>query len=87
MTQDRRSTSVEYRLAGGRARIQEAERLMRPPTPEELLCLQQAIPRLQEQEAYLAAMLGVATSPSCPDHQVVPDRRLPPSTLPYGTTT
>jgi hypothetical protein len=46
MSQDRRSTSVEYRLAGGRARIQEAERLMQPPTPEELLCLQQAIPRL-----------------------------------------
>jgi hypothetical protein len=63
MSQDRRSTSVESRRAGGRARIQETERLMRPPTPEALLCLQQAMPRPQEQEANLSAMLGVATPP------------------------
>ena len=61
MTEDRWSTYVAYRLACVRARIQETERLMRPPTPEELLCLQKAMQRLREQEAYLAAMLGVAT--------------------------
>jgi hypothetical protein len=50
-----------------RARIQETEWLMRPPTPEERLCLQQAMQRLKEQEAYLAAMLGVATPPGVCD--------------------
>jgi hypothetical protein len=61
MPEDRWSTYVAYRLACVRERIQETERLMRPPTPEELLCLQKAMQRLTEQEAYLAAMLGVAT--------------------------
>ena len=43
-----------------RARIQETERLMRPPLPEELLCLHKAMQRLKEQEAYLAAILVAA---------------------------
>jgi hypothetical protein len=61
MPEDRWGTYVTYRLACVRKRIQEMERLMRPPTPEELLCLQKAMQRLKEQEAYLAAMLGVET--------------------------
>jgi hypothetical protein len=70
MSQDRWSGYVAYHLACVRERIQETERLMRPPTPEELLCLQKAMQRLKEQEAYLATMLGVATplgvcDPSC----------------------
>ena len=67
MSQDRWSTYVAYRLACVRARIQETERLMRPPTPEELLCLQKAMQRLKAQDAYLAAMLGVATPPGVCD--------------------
>src|SRR5262245_49501323 len=98
MSQDRWSTYVAYRLACVRARIQETERLMRPPAPEELLCLQKAMQRLREQEAYLVAMLGVAPppgvcdpalnggAPSCPGHQVLPDSRLLPSALPHVTT-
>ena len=43
-----------------RARIQETERLMRPPTPEELLCLQKAVDRLKEQEATLSSILAAA---------------------------
>jgi hypothetical protein len=31
---------------------------MRPPTPEELLCLQKVLHRLKEQEATLAALLA-----------------------------
>jgi hypothetical protein len=67
MLEDRWSRYVAYRLACVRERIQETERLMRPPTPEELLCLQKAMQRLKEQEAYLAAMLGVATPPGVCD--------------------
>jgi hypothetical protein len=67
MPEDRWSTYVAYRLACVRARIQETERLMRPPTPEELLCLQKAMQRLREQEAYLVAMLGVGTPPGVCD--------------------
>jgi hypothetical protein len=67
MSQDRWNAYVAYRLACVRARIQETERLMRPPTPEELLCLQKAMQRLNEQEVYLAAMLGVATPPGVCD--------------------
>jgi hypothetical protein len=63
MPEDRWSTYVAYRLACVRERIQETERLMRPPTSEELLCLQKAMQRLKAQEAYLAAMLGVGTPP------------------------
>jgi hypothetical protein len=67
MPEDRWSTYVGYRLACVRARIQETERLMRPPTPEELLCLQKTMQRLREQEAYLVAMLGVAPPPGVCD--------------------
>jgi hypothetical protein len=67
MPEDRWGTYVAYRLACVRERIQETERLMRPPTPEELLCLQKAMKRLREQEAYLAAMLGVRTPPGVCD--------------------
>jgi hypothetical protein len=67
MSQDRWNVYVAYRLACVRARIQETQRLMRPPTPDELLCLHKAMQRLTEQEAYLAAMLGVATPPGVGD--------------------
>jgi len=67
MSQDRWNAYVAYRLACVRGRIQETERLMRPPTPEELLCLQKAMQRLKAQEAYLAAMLGVAPPPGVCD--------------------
>ena len=60
MPQDRCNAYVAYRLACVRERIQETERLMRPPTPEELLCLQKACRRLKEQEAQLASILAAA---------------------------
>jgi hypothetical protein len=43
-----------------RERIQETERFMRPPTPEELLCLQKVLHRLTKQEATLASLLAAA---------------------------
>jgi hypothetical protein len=58
MPEDPWSTYVAYRLACVRERIQETERLMRPPTPEELLCLQKALHHLKEQEAALAYILA-----------------------------
>jgi hypothetical protein len=67
MPEDRWNAYVAYRLACVRERIQETERLMRPPMPEELLCLQQVLQRLKEQETYLAAMLRVATPPGVCD--------------------
>jgi hypothetical protein len=67
MPEDRWGTYVAYRLACVRERIQETARLMRPPTPEELLCLQKTMQRLKEQEVYLAAMLGVAIPPGVCD--------------------
>lgn len=67
MPEDRWSMYVASRLACVRERIQETERLMRPPTPEELLCLHKVMQRLTEQEASLAAMLGVATPPGICD--------------------
>jgi len=39
-------------------RIAETERLMRPPTPEELVLLQQTLQRLKEQEAQLTRLLA-----------------------------
>jgi len=57
MSQDRCNAYVAYRLACVRDRIQETERLMRPPTPEELLCLQQVLQRLKEQEMQLTFIL------------------------------
>jgi hypothetical protein len=59
MPEDRWSTYVAYRLACVRECIQETERLMRPPTPEELLYLQNTLRRLKEQESTLVYMLAV----------------------------
>jgi hypothetical protein len=58
MSQDRCNAYVAYRLACVRERIQETERLMRPPTPEELLRLQKVLQRLHEQEAQLTCILA-----------------------------
>jgi len=60
MPEDRWNAYVASRLACVRARIQETERLMRPPTPEELLCLQKVLQRLKEQETQLAYILAAA---------------------------
>jgi hypothetical protein len=57
MPEDRWSAYVAHRLERVRERIQETERLTRPPTPEELLCLQKVLHRLKEQEATLASLL------------------------------
>jgi hypothetical protein len=58
MPQDHCNTYVAYRLACVRERIQETERLMRPPTPEELLCLHKVLQRLKEQEVQLTYILA-----------------------------
>jgi hypothetical protein len=58
MPEDRWSTYVAYRLACVRECIQETERLMRPPTPEELLSLQKTLQRLKEQEAVFSYILA-----------------------------
>ena len=60
MPENRWTAYVAYRLERVRERIQETERLMRPPTPEELLCLQKVLHRLKEQEATLASLLTAA---------------------------
>jgi hypothetical protein len=57
MPQDRYHAYVAYRLARVRARIQETERLMRPPTIKELVPLHQRLQRLKEQEAQLTGLL------------------------------
>ncbi len=61
MPEGRWSAYVAYRLERVRERIQETERLMRPPTPEELLCLQNVLRRLREQETTLASLLSAAS--------------------------
>jgi hypothetical protein len=58
MSQDRCNTYVAHRLACVRERIQETERLMRPPMPEELRCLQKVLQRLKEQEVQLTYILA-----------------------------
>jgi hypothetical protein len=58
MPEDRCNAYVAYRLACVRERIQETERLMRPPTPEELRRLQTVLRRLKEQEGQLTALLA-----------------------------
>ena len=58
MSQDRCTAYVAYRLACVRERIQETERLMRPPTPEELHGLHKVLQRLKEQETQLADILA-----------------------------
>jgi hypothetical protein len=65
MPEDRWSTYVAYRLACVRECVHETERLMRPPTPEELLCLQKALHRLKEQEAALAYILAAGPAGFC----------------------
>jgi hypothetical protein len=59
MRQERWKTYLTYRLRRVRARIQDTERLMRPPTPEELVALQNTRRRLKEQEAQLVHLLTV----------------------------
>jgi hypothetical protein len=61
MPEDRWSTYVAYRLACVRHRIQETERLMRPPTPEEILCLHEVLRRLKEQEVVLDHILATVS--------------------------
>jgi hypothetical protein len=70
MPEDRWSAYVAYRLERVRERIQETERLMRPPTPEELLCLQKVLHRLKEQEVTLTSLLTAA-----PQGEVTPQWR------------
>jgi hypothetical protein len=60
MPQERWKAYLAYRIACVRERIQETERLMRPPTPQELVCLEQALLRLKEQEAILTYTLAAA---------------------------
>jgi hypothetical protein len=69
MPEDCWSTYVAYRLACVRECIQETGRLMRPPTPEELLCLQNALLRLKEQEAALAYILAAGARGSVTSHR------------------
>jgi hypothetical protein len=57
MLQDRWKAYVASRMARVRERIGEIERLMRPPTPEELVPLQKRLQRLKEQEAHLTCLL------------------------------
>jgi hypothetical protein len=59
MLHERWKAYLAYRRARVRARIQETERLMRPPTPEELVSLQKVLQRLKEQEAQLTYLLTV----------------------------
>jgi hypothetical protein len=63
MLQDRWKAYLAYRRARVRARIQEIERLMRPPTPEELVLLQKTLQRLKEQEGQLTRLLSAEPSP------------------------
>jgi hypothetical protein len=58
--------------------VQETKRLMRPPTPEALLCLHKAMQRLTAQEAALATMLGVATPPGVGDPALTGDAPVMP---------
>ena len=64
MPQDCWNTYVSYRLACVRERIQETERLMRPPTPDELSGLEKALRRLKEQEAQLSYILLAEVGPT-----------------------
>jgi hypothetical protein len=63
MLQERWKAYVAYRLRRVQARLQETERLMRPPTPEELLSLQQALQQLKAQEAHLTCLLTTEPTP------------------------
>lgn len=63
MLQEHSKAYIAYYRARVRARIHETERLMRPPTPEELVPLQKALQRLREQEAQLTRLLTGEPSP------------------------
>jgi hypothetical protein len=63
MLHERWKAYLTYRRARVRARIQETERLMRPPTPEELVPLQKVLQRLKEQEAQLTHLLTIESPP------------------------
>jgi hypothetical protein len=58
MPQERWKAYLAHRIACVRERIHETERLMRPPTPQELICLEQALQRLKAQEATLTYTLA-----------------------------
>lgn len=60
MSEDCWKAYLTHRMACVRQRIQETERLMRPPTAPELICLQKALQRLKEQEAHLTHLLAPA---------------------------
>ena len=60
MPQDGWNTYIAHRIACVRERIHETERLMRPPTPQELVWLQKTLQRLKEQEAAFTRILATA---------------------------
>jgi hypothetical protein len=74
MLQDRWKAYLTYRIMCVRTRIQETERLMRPPTPEELIPLQKALQRLKAQEAQLTYLLTAEPPPGLFDPQGVGER-------------
>jgi uncharacterized protein involved in exopolysaccharide biosynthesis len=51
---------LTHRIARVRARIQETERLMRPPTQQELISLSKELELLKAQEKRLTQMLTAA---------------------------
>jgi hypothetical protein len=57
MREDRWKAYLTHRIARVRARIQETERLMRPPTPQELISLGKELELLKAQERRLSQML------------------------------
>ncbi len=60
MREDRWRAYLTHRIARVRARIQETERLMRPPTPQELISLRKELELLKAQETRLTEMLKAA---------------------------
>ena len=67
MPQNDWTAYVADRLARVRECIQETERLMRPPTAEELLCLQSTLQGLQEQDMQLTHPLAQLQPPEVSD--------------------
>jgi hypothetical protein len=63
MLHDRWQVYLTHRIACVQERIRETERLMRPPTPEELVALQQELELLKCQEAKLTCILEVSQPP------------------------
>jgi hypothetical protein len=58
MSHERWTAYLTFRMARLRARIQRTERLMRPPTPEEVVALGRELERLKVQEAQLTRLLA-----------------------------